>query len=129
MMRMLAVTILTIVGNALGIWIASLLVPGFTLAARGFTTTVLFFTVAQIILAPLILKISIKHLPALRGGIQLVTIFVVLALTVWFTQALAIRGVSAWVVSPLIIWIVTLAAGVLLPMVLFKKTLQRVRSG
>lgn len=128
MMRMLAVTVLTIIGNALGIWITSLLVPGFTLGARGFTMTVLFFTVAQIILAPLIFKIAVNHMPALRGGIQLVTIFVVLVLTVWFTKALTISGIAAWVVSPLIIWVVTLVAGVLLPMVLFKKTLQRAGS-
>lgn len=129
MVRMLAVTVLTIVGNALGIWITSLLVPGFVLSVWGFTTTVLFFTVAQIILAPLMLKISIKHLPAMRGGVQLVTIFVVLILTVWFTEALRINGISAWVVSPLIIWVVTLAAGILLPMVLFKKALNRSRAG
>lgn len=76
MLRFLASSVLAILGNAIGLMIASLLFDDFSINAEGFITSVLFFTVIQIILAPFVIKISIKYLPALRGGIALVTVFV-----------------------------------------------------
>ena len=68
---------------------------------------------------------AIKHAPVLRGGIALVTVFVVLLLTTLFTDGLQISGFAAWITAPLIIWVTTVVAGILLPMVLFKKVLQK----
>ncbi len=123
MLSFFARTALSIIGNALGLLIASLFVPGFDISIVGFTMSVLFFTGAQILFSPLILKLAIKHMPALRGGIALVTTLVALFLTAMFTDGLQINSVSAWVVSPLIVWLTTVLAGVLLPMVIFKKLL------
>lgn len=123
MLRLLASSVLAILGNAIGLIIASVLFDSFLIDGEGFFTSLLFFTVAQVILAPFIIKLSIKYLPALRGGIALVTIFVVLVITTIFTDGLQINGLDTWLLSPLVIWITTVIAGIVLPMMMFKKAL------
>lgn len=122
-MRFLAISTLTLLGNAIGLIIASLLLSGFQVHPLGFTVSVLFFTGVEILFGPFVLKMALRYLPALRGGIALVTTFVGLLLTSIFTDSLSISGLSTWVMAPLIIWISVLLAGVLLPMVIFKRTL------
>jgi hypothetical protein len=121
-------TVLLICGNALGLLAAALLVTDFRIDAIGFIVSVLFFTLMQVLLAPFVLKMAIKYAPAFRGGIALVTTFVVLLLTVAFTSGLQISSLVAWIIAPLIIWLVSVLAGILLPMVLFKKALAQQRS-
>ena len=128
MVRFLASTILFLLGNAIGLVAAALLVDGFSITGFGLFVSLLFFTAAQIILAPFILKLSIKYVPALRGGIALVTTFIVLWLTTVFTDGLTISSLTAWVVAPLIVWLFALLAGIVLPLFLFKKALGRVQN-
>ena len=127
-MRFMIQTVLLICGNALGLLAAALLVTDFRIDAVGFIVSVLFFTLMQVLLAPFVLKMAIKYAPAFRGGIALVTTFVVLLLTVAFTSGLQISSLVAWIIAPLIIWLVSVLAGILLPMVLFKKALAQQRS-
>ncbi|HMQ96054.1 MAG TPA: phage holin family protein [Candidatus Saccharibacteria bacterium] len=126
-MRFMIQTVLLICGNALGLLAAALLVTDFRIDAVGFIVSVLFFTLMQVLLAPFVLKMAIKYAPAFRGGIALVTTFVVLLLTVAFTSGLQISSLVAWIIAPLIIWLVSVLAGILLPMVLFKKALAQQR--
>ncbi len=125
MVQFLAQSILTLLGNAIGLLVASLLLSDFRITGFGFLMSIIFFTVAQIILAPFILKLAIKHAPAFRGGIALVTTFVVLILTSVFTNGLQISGIATWIAAPLIVWLGAVLASILLPMTLFKKTLNR----
>lgn len=125
MLRFLAQTLLIIIGNAIGLVVASWLLSDFVINGFGFAMSIIFFTIAQLILAPFILKMAIKYLPAIRGGIALVTTFIVLVLTAIFTDGLVIAGVVTWVIAPLIIWVCTVLAGIFLPMILFKKMLSR----
>ena len=125
MLRFLAQTLLIIIGNAIGLVVASWLLSDFVINGFGFAMSIIFFTIAQLILAPFILKMAIKYLPAIRGGIALVTTFIVLVLTAIFTDGLVITGVVTWVIAPLIIWVCTVLAGIFLPMILFKKVLSR----
>lgn len=123
MIRLLATLALSILGNAVGLVMASLLIDGFSLNITGLIVSVLVFTVAQSVLAPFVLKLSIKYLPALRGGIALVTILAALLVTSLFTSGLQVAGLSTWILAPLIIWVTTIVAGILLPMVIFKEVL------
>ena len=70
------------------------------------------------------MKMAIRYLPAIRGGIALVTTFVGLLLTSMFTAGVEISGVTTWILAPLIIWVSVLLAGILLPLVLFKNILR-----
>jgi hypothetical protein len=123
MMRFIASSVLTLLGNAAGLIIASLLLNDFHIHPVGFIVSVVFFTGVEILLGPFVLKMALRYLPALRGGIALVTTLVGLLLTSMFTDGLSIDGLSTWIMAPLIIWLSVLLAAILLPMVIFKKTL------
>lgn len=127
MIRFLATLVLAIIGNAIGLLIASSFVEGFQVSASGFIVSILFFSIAYAILSPFVLKMALRYVPALSGGIALVTTFVVLFLTTLFTDAIRIESLTAWIVAPLVIWVATVLAGVVLPLFLFKKTLGAVK--
>ena len=128
MIRFAARTALTLLANAVGLLVASLVLPGFHVSLIGFVVSVLFFTGVEMLLEPFVLKMALKYLPALRGGIALVTTLVGLVLTVLFTSGVRIDNITTWVLAPMIIWLAVVFANVILPMFLFKKILQDVRS-
>ena len=125
MLRFLAQSALTLLGNALGLLIASILLPDFSISGFGFLVSVGFFTLAHILLSPFVFKMAVKYIPAFRGGIALITTLVSLILTILFTNGLQITSIAAWFVALLVIWFVTVLSGILLPMFLFKKTLEK----
>lgn len=128
MVRFLASTALHLLANAVGLLIAAFVLPGLEVQPVGLVVSVLFFTAVEVLLGPFVLKMAVQHLPALRGGIALVTTFVGLFLTNMFTDGLTIGGAVTWVLAPFIVWVVVLLAAILLPMVLFKNILGEARS-
>jgi uncharacterized membrane protein YvlD (DUF360 family) len=104
---------------------ASIFVDGFTIDGVSFVIAVAIFSLATTILGPLIMKIALKNASYLMGGIALVTTFVGLLITDLVTDGISINGLSAWIISTLIVWIFTVIGSVLLPLVLFKKTLAK----
>lgn len=123
-MKLVISIALAILGNMIGLIVASLIVPDFIINPLGFIASGLMFTFAQIILAPFILKLALTYAPAIRGGIALVTIFFVLLLTTMFTDGIAIRSAAAWAIAPLVIWIATIIAGIILPLIIFKNVMR-----
>jgi hypothetical protein len=41
------------------------------------------------------------------------------------SDGLSITGLSTWILAPLIIWVVSLIAGLVLPLILFMKVLEK----
>jgi hypothetical protein len=123
MFRFFAQSVLTLLGNALGLVTAALLLADFHLSGLGFFMSVLFFTIAYILLSPFVLKMALKYAPAFRGGIALIATLLVLILTSIFTDGLRINGIGTWVAASLVIWLITVIAGIVLPIFIFKKTL------
>ncbi|MGB4762108.1 MAG: hypothetical protein WBP12_01975 [Candidatus Saccharimonas sp.] len=129
MVRLAIQVLLTILGNACGLLIAAIVLHDFRVSVFGFAVSVIFFTIAQVILAPFVLKLSIKYAPAFRGGIALVTTLVSLLLTSIFTDSISLNGITTWIAAPLIVWLGSVVAGILLPLVLFKKVLAQRDTG
>ena len=102
-------------GNAIGLALAMLLLPGFRIGLTAFIVAVLLFTVLQLLLRPLILKFTRKKLPALEGGIALVTTFCGLLLTSLLISDMQIGGLSNWLLATLLVWLGALVSGALLP--------------
>lgn len=127
MIRLLATLALQVISAAVGLFVTSQVLDGFSVSLQGYIASVLFFVVISFVLEPLVVKLAIRYLPALRGGIALVTTFVSLLLTTTFTNGLSISGLSTWVLAPLIVWLCILLASILLPLVLFKKALGNVK--
>ena len=127
MVRFLASVVLHLLANAVGLLIAAIALDDFRVDTLSFVVVVLLFTAIEIVLEPLMLKISLTYAPALRGAVALITTFVGLFVVTLVTDGLSISGLSTWVVGGLIVWLVSLVAAVILPLFLFKKAMGRRR--
>ncbi|NOJ59178.1 phage holin family protein [Arthrobacter sp. 260] len=121
MIRFLLHAIINLVTVALGLLIASWLIPGVTLQPAGFTVAVLVFALAQGILGPFVFNVARQYASPILGGIGLVTTLIALFIASFFDGGLQIRGVSAWVLGTLIVWIVTALGGWILGAIFLKK--------
>jgi hypothetical protein len=125
MVRFLATTALAVIGSAIGLIVAAALLDDMSLSASAFILDVLIFTAAFVLLHPLVMKTALLHSSALVGGSALIATLLALIVTDVLSDGLSISGVGTWVLATIIVWAATLLAGVLLPMVLFKKALGR----
>jgi len=107
--------------SAIGLLVASLLVPGVTLRPLGFLTAVVIFTVAQAILSPFFLKMASRYASAFLGGIGLVSTFVALLLASLLSNGLSIRGIGSWIAATVVVWLVTAVATVVLPVLVLRE--------
>ena len=124
MIRGLIKVLLEIGGNALGLVLAALLLKDMSLGGTAFLIAVLIFSAISMIAKPLIEKVALKNVEALQGSSSLITTFIALVLTKLFSDGLDIDGVSTWVIATVIVWLVTLLAGIILPMIFLKKVIE-----
>lgn len=106
--------------NAAGLLLADILLPGFSIGIFAFIFATILFTLFEVILGPLILKMARKRLPALEGGFALVVTFAGLFLTSILLEGMQLGGLINWLLASVIVWLGALLAGILLPRVLFK---------
>ena len=125
MIRLVAMLVLSLLANAVGLFVASILLDGFSIDGVSFVIAVAIFTAAEVVLDPLITKVAITNVPALRGGVALVSTLVGLIITVLISDGISINGLSTWVLATLIVWLFALIATLVLPLVIFKKTLAK----
>jgi hypothetical protein len=107
--------------SAIGLLVASLLVPGVSVRPLGFITAVVIFTVAQAILSPFFLKMATRYASAFLGGIGLVSTLAALILASVLTNGLSIHGIGSWVAATVVVWLVTAVATLVLPTLILKK--------
>jgi hypothetical protein len=122
--RLVAITVLALIGNAIGIIVAAAVLDDMTLNGAAFVIDIVMFTLAFVVLQPLAVKMALRH-STLAGGSALLATLVALIVSDLLSDGLSISGVTTWVLATLIVWIVSVLAGVLLPMVMFKKALGR----
>lgn len=125
MIRFLWSTAAYLVANAVGLALATVLLPGFTIGPLSFLVAVLIFSAVQTVAGPLITKISLKSFPQIMGGIALVTIFLGLFVTQLIMSDMQIGGISNWLAATLLVWLGSLTASVLLPIYVFKQLADR----
>ncbi|CCH77569.1 conserved membrane hypothetical protein [Nostocoides japonicum T1-X7] len=111
MIRFLTHTVVNIITSAIALLVAAWLVDGVTLRAGGFVVAVLVFVVANAILAPFVFNMARQYASAVLGGIGLVSTLLALFVATLFSGGLSISGVTAWVVTPLLVWIITALGG------------------
>ncbi|MGA7148107.1 MAG: hypothetical protein WBX17_06440 [Microbacterium sp.] len=114
-----------LVSAALGLVAADLLLEGFHIDWNdwwGFVLAVVIFAVIQSVLAPWVFKITRRHAPAMLGGIGIISTFVAILVVVLIPGAgIGISQPIAWVLAPVIVWLVTALATWLLPPLFIKK--------
>lgn len=124
--------VLFVASAALGLIVADLLLPDFTIVWSrwwGFVLCVVIFAVLQSILSPWIVKIARRHAPTLLGGVGIFSTLIALIVVVLLPiDGLHISGIVAWTLSAVIIWAVTALATLLLPMLFLRKTVQKAKN-
>jgi len=125
---MLAKAVTLLLANAAGLLVAILLLNGFSIDLMGFVTALILFTLASVIAEPILTRISQKNLPALAGGVALVTTFIGLLLTSLLLKSMNTGGMVNLLQATLIVWLVALIVGMILPKFLLTKYLQDKKS-
>lgn len=128
MIRLIASLVLTLMANTIGLIIASVILSGFEINGVAFVAAVLIFTITEVVAGPLITKMAMQNVPSLLGGIALVTTLVGLIVTDIFSDGLTITGLNTWILATLIVWLCSLIANLILPLVIFKKALNKNKS-
>lgn len=128
MIRLLIRIGLSLLGNALGLWVASLILApdnpgddGMSVSGTAFVIAVIIFTVLTIVIQPLITKMVMQNAAALQGSSALVTTFIALLITDLISDGLTIEGFSTWVFATVIVWFFTMIAAWLLPLFILKE--------
>jgi putative membrane protein len=129
MLRFLASVVLHLLANAVGVALAAWLLDGFSVTAAAFIGVVILFTLIEVVLDPLVLKMSLQYVPALRGGVALVSTLAGLIITTLISDGLTINGATAWVVGTLIVWLGGVLAALLLPLFIFKSVREERKQG
>jgi uncharacterized membrane protein YvlD (DUF360 family) len=124
MIRFLVRTLVLLVANAVGLWIASLVLDGVDLNASGFITAVLIFTVVVALLNPLLERQFRRRQSAALGGVALIATLLSLIITAAISDGLSISGIGTWIAATVIVWLVALLAAFLLPYLGLKKYLE-----
>lgn len=120
MIRILLSAAVFLASSAIGLLVASLLIPGVSVSVTGFITAVIIFAVAQAILSPFFLKMASRYASAFLGGIGLVSTLAALILASVLTNGLVIRGISSWIWATVVVWLVTALATLVLPALVLK---------
>lgn len=118
---------------ALGLVIADLVLEGFTIDWSnwwGFLLAAVIFAVLQSVLAPWLARIAQRNAPALLGGIGIVSTFAALLIVVLIPGAGLSIGLPwwTWIAAPVLVWVVTALAALLLPAIFIKKKVAERRS-
>jgi len=125
MTRMLATAALALLANAVGLLLAVVLIDGFSIDLTAFLLAVVLFTLAAVIADPLLTRISQKNLPALAGGVALVTTFVGLFLTNILLDGMQTGGMVNLLLATLVVWLGALIATIVLAKFVLAKYLTR----
>lgn len=127
MIRLLARFTLSLLSDAVGLAAAAVILDGFSIHGIAFVTAVLIFALSTTLLGPFIAKVALRHASYLMGGIALVTTLAGLILTNIFSDGISIRGLSTWIMATFMVWIFVVLGNIILPLIIFRKTMQKVR--
>jgi putative membrane protein len=125
MIRMIANVVLALGANLVGLIIADVVLDDLSIEWQVYIFAVAFFTLVEVIVGPLVTKMAIKSVPALRGGIALVTTLVGLILTDIIFDGFSITGAWTWIAATVIVWLGGILGALLLPLFLFRKVTGR----
>lgn len=127
MVRLLASAVVALLANALALLVGAWVLPGMSLDGVAFVIAVALFTATAMLVDPLLRQLAVTKTPALLGSSALVSTLVALIVTSLVSDGLQISGAATWILATVIVWAVALVARMLLPMVVFKKTLAQKR--
>lgn len=127
MTRSLIRLVLALAGNAIGLFVAALVLDDMEISGSAFILAVLIFSLLTAVLEPLIRKQALKNVEALQGSSALITTLVALILTSLISDGLEISGLATWILATVIVWLGTIIAGMLLAKFVFKGAAEKAK--
>ncbi|WP_347346520.1 hypothetical protein [Microbacterium sp.] len=131
MIMFLIRSLIFLASAAVGLIVADLVLPGFRIDWAdwwGFLLAIVIFAVLQSVLAPWLARVAQRNAPVLLGGIGIVSTFVALLVVVLLPRSgLTIADAMTWVLAPVLVWVVTALATLLLPVLLIRKKVEERR--
>jgi putative membrane protein len=113
--------IVQVVGNAAGLIVAAATLDDVSLTTAALVLDVLIFTGVYLVVLPMLQKQALRRSEAIAGSSALLTTLVALVVTVWLSDGLRISGVSAWIATTVIVWVVSLVIGIALPWLIVRR--------
>jgi uncharacterized membrane protein YvlD (DUF360 family) len=110
-MRLLVRVGLAVAANAVALLIAAALLDGVEINASGFMLVVVIFSIASLLITPIVTWIVVRRVRALMGVVALVSTFVVLLITDLLSDGFSIEGALDWILAVLIVWVANLLLG------------------
>lgn len=111
---------LALLGNALGLLLASVLIDDISVSGTAFVIAVLVFTVLTLLIEPLVNRVAQGNFEALASGSALITTALALLVTAAISDGLSIDGVGAWLLATVIVWLATALIGIVLVKIFLK---------
>ncbi len=126
-MRLVVRTLISVLGNAVGLIVAAVALDKVTISGAAFIVAVLIFTAVTAIGTPFLANVARKSAAPLLGAVALLSTLVGLIITHLVSDGLSISGLSTWIAAAVIVWLVSLVAVILLPLILVKLGLEAAR--
>ncbi|QIK82458.1 hypothetical protein [Sanguibacter sp. HDW7] len=129
MIRLLIRMVVFLGATAIGLLIANLTVSDMRVGWRGCVIAVVIVAVLQSVLAAWFTKIARDKAPVLTGAAGLLSTFLGLLTASLLVDDLTISGVNTWFLATVVTWLGTLLGALLLPTLLARRAVKRVRAG
>ncbi len=126
MIRLLIRTAIVLIGNAVGLIVAWIVLDDFHINVTGFILSLIIFTVTVALMTPFLSSVMQRNrsTSAALGGVSLISTFIALVVTDLLSDGLEISGVGTWVAATVIVWLGSLIAVFVLPFLGLKKFLE-----
>ena len=123
-------TAIGLLGNAVGLIVASLIFDGFSINVTGFVVSLIVFTVALALLTPFLANMFRRNQSssAALGGVALIATLAALIVTDLFSDGLDISGIGTWIGATVVVWLASLVAVFVLPFLGLRKYLDTRRA-
>lgn len=128
MIRLLVRLLVIVAANAVGLLVAAALLDGMQLDAAGFILALIIFTVVFALMTPFLESQLRNRRSAALGGVSLIATFVALLFTDLLSDGLSIEGIGTWIAATVIVWVASLLAGFILPLLGLKRFMEERRA-
>jgi putative membrane protein len=121
MIRLLLSIVVHFAANAIGLLVAAALLEGMSISGTAFVIAVAIFTLVEAVVGPMIRQAAVKNAQVLLGGTSLIVTLLGLLVTSLISDGLQIEGASTWMLATVIVWLASLLATLVLPLIFVKK--------
>jgi len=127
--RFIVRTAIVLLGNAVGLIVASLVFDDFSIDVTGFIVSLIIFTVSVALMTPFLASTMRRNQSSssAMGGVALISTFVALVITDVFSDGVSISGIGTWIGATVVVWLGALLAVFILPYLGLKKYLDERR--